>query len=131
MEIIKARKNPIIVSVFKFDSKEIRKDVEKSLNLQLEELIDNTNWLSLNQFFSINIHINGIHIKCFIILKKLSDVEYLEKIDITKQIITYSIETLEGEMIISDGDYVITGVNGGHYPCKPDIFNKTYDILDD
>lgn len=36
------------------------------------------------------------------------------------------IETLEGTMHASVGDYIITGVNGEQYPCKPDIFAKTY-----
>ena len=40
------------------------------------------------------------------------------------------IETLEGRMIGSDGDWVITGVNGEKYPCKPDIFEKTYESVD-
>lgn len=39
--------------------------------------------------------------------------------------------TLEGDMLISKGDYVICGVNKEVYPCKPDIFKKTYDILED
>jgi hypothetical protein len=38
-----------------------------------------------------------------------------------------SIATLEGEIIASDGDYVIRGVAGEHYPCKPDIFAATYE----
>ena len=37
------------------------------------------------------------------------------------------IHTLEGDMKASIGDYIITGVNGEQYPCKPDIFQKTYD----
>lgn len=37
------------------------------------------------------------------------------------------IPTLEGTMIGSLGDFIITGVNGEHYPCKPDIFEKTYE----
>jgi hypothetical protein len=37
------------------------------------------------------------------------------------------IETLEGTMFASLGDYIIKGVNGEFYQCKPDIFNKTYD----
>lgn len=37
------------------------------------------------------------------------------------------IHTLEGDMKASVGDYIITGVNGEQYPCKPDIFQKTYD----
>lgn len=37
------------------------------------------------------------------------------------------IETLEGTMRASVGDYIIKGVNGEFYPCKPDIFEKTYE----
>ena len=37
------------------------------------------------------------------------------------------IHTLEGFMKISIGDFVIKGVNGEFYPCKPDIFEKTYE----
>lgn len=40
------------------------------------------------------------------------------------------IKTLEGEMKASVGDYIIRGVNGEFYPCKPDIFEKTYDKVD-
>lgn len=39
------------------------------------------------------------------------------------------IETLEGTMKASVGDYIIKGVNGEFYPCKPDIFAKTYDEI--
>lgn len=37
------------------------------------------------------------------------------------------IHTLEGDMTANPGDYIITGVNGEQYPCKPDIFEKTYE----
>jgi hypothetical protein len=36
------------------------------------------------------------------------------------------IPTLEGEMTASTGDYVIRGIKGEFYPCKPDIFHATY-----
>ena len=36
------------------------------------------------------------------------------------------IETLEGTMKANKGDYVITGVKGEEYPCKPDVFEMTY-----
>lgn len=39
------------------------------------------------------------------------------------------INTLEGTMVASVGDYIIKGVNGEFYPCKPDIFEKSYDKL--
>lgn len=38
-----------------------------------------------------------------------------------------TIETLEGKMKAKIGDYIIQGVNGELYPCKPDIFLKTYE----
>jgi hypothetical protein len=38
-----------------------------------------------------------------------------------------SITTLEGEMLASPGDWIIKGVKGEFYPCKPDIFAATYD----
>jgi hypothetical protein len=38
-----------------------------------------------------------------------------------------TIETLEGEMRADVGDYVIKGVKGEVYPCKPDIFDLTYE----
>lgn len=37
------------------------------------------------------------------------------------------IPTLEGEHIASPGDWIIRGVAGEHYPCKPDIFAATYE----
>lgn len=37
------------------------------------------------------------------------------------------IETLEGIMLANIGDYIIKGVSGEFYPCKPDIFEKTYE----
>jgi hypothetical protein len=40
----------------------------------------------------------------------------------------FYIETLEGRHIVSEGDMVIRGVKGEFYPCKPDIFERTYQI---
>lgn len=37
------------------------------------------------------------------------------------------IKTLEGELHVSEGDMIITGVKGERYPCKPDIFAATYE----
>lgn len=41
------------------------------------------------------------------------------------------IPTLEGLMRASVGDYVIRGVQGELYPCKPDIFEQTYDLVEE
>ena len=40
---------------------------------------------------------------------------------------TISIPTLEGVMTASEGDWIIRGVQGEFYPCKPDIFAATYE----
>lgn len=40
---------------------------------------------------------------------------------------TMAIETLEGTMTASPGDYIIKGVAGEFYPCRADIFDKTYE----
>lgn len=37
------------------------------------------------------------------------------------------IQTLEGNMRADPGDWIIRGVNGEYYPCKPEIFEKTYE----
>lgn len=41
------------------------------------------------------------------------------------------IPTLEGVMRADPYDYIIKGVNGEFYPCKPDIFEKTYDVVEE
>jgi len=41
----------------------------------------------------------------------------------------FYINTLEGQMNVSNGDYVIKGVQGEFYPCKPDIFELTYEKI--
>lgn len=40
------------------------------------------------------------------------------------------IKTLEGIMVAKTGDYIIKGVSGELYPCKPDIFEKTYEKVE-
>jgi hypothetical protein len=40
-----------------------------------------------------------------------------------------AIPTLEGEMKARNNDWIIKGVNGEYYPCKPDIFEKTYELV--
>lgn len=41
------------------------------------------------------------------------------------------IHTLEGVMEATRGDFIIRGVNGEYYPCKPDIFEQTYELADE
>jgi len=50
-------------------------------------------------------------------------------IDVKNEVVEsgWMIETLEGYHVVSPGDWIITGVKGERYPCKPDIFNETYE----
>lgn len=41
------------------------------------------------------------------------------------------IHTLEGDMTAQIGDWIITGLRGEQYPCKPDIFEKSYELVED
>jgi len=40
------------------------------------------------------------------------------------------VRTLEGGHVVSPGDWIITGVKGENYPCKPDIFEATYEAVE-
>lgn len=71
-------------------------------------------------------------------------IEFVEGIDMSTSIIGANtcvravmengylfIETLKGGMKAYFGDYIIKDVDGEVYPCKPDIFKKTYEVLED
>ena len=51
--------------------------------------------------------------------------------DEDKDEVKHFINTLEGKMEMSWGDYIIKGIKGEFYPCKPDIFEKTYEVIED
>lgn len=40
------------------------------------------------------------------------------------------VKTLEGDMTVANGDYIIKGVQGEIYPCKPEIFERTYERVE-
>lgn len=56
-----------------------------------------------------------------------SEVKASDPTDVAEWI---DIPTLEGTMRASIGDFIIRGVNGEFYPCKPDIFAKTYELAE-
>ena len=64
-------------------------------------------------------------------VKKFVDEEYWGGVKtgmIPQQVI---IETDEGEMRATEGDFIIKGINGEFYPCKPDVFSETYELVED
>ena len=67
---------------------------------------------------------NKEEIEAFV--EKKLDTVYTE----LKEPLELKIPTLEGDMKASKGDYIIKGINGEFYPCKPDIFEKTYDVVE-
>ena len=46
------------------------------------------------------------------------------------EVLYIEIDTLEGTMRANLGDFIIKGVQGEFYPCKPDIFEQTYEKCD-
>jgi hypothetical protein len=69
---------------------------------------DRSNWNDVWRFTNLTA-------RNFKIEKRINGLAYCE------------IPTLEGIMTAFEGDYIIKGVNGEFYPCKPDIFEKTYE----
>lgn len=43
----------------------------------------------------------------------------------------FMVRTLEGNLKVSPGDWIIIGVKGEKYPCKPDVFEATYELVKD
>ena len=67
------------------------------------------------------------------VLKQLQDMGMETTIystgDYPIEICNLRIKTLEGEHIADIGDWIIKGVKGEFYPCKPDIFEQTYELV--
>ncbi|KKN71184.1 hypothetical protein LCGC14_0423470 [marine sediment metagenome] len=45
--------------------------------------------------------------------------------------VAFNVPTLEGTMLASPGDWIIRGIHGEYYPCKPEIFAATYDLVEE
>lgn len=54
---------------------------------------------------------------------------YFDSLDCEEPPVELFIDTLEGKHHVSVGDFIIRGVYGELYPCKPDIFAKTYEFV--
>ena len=77
--------------------------------------------------YSIHKETNSIEIAQF--MRKIINVR-TEPNGTAEGRIYIEIPTLEGVMQANIGDYIIKGVNGEFYPCKPDIFKKTYEKVE-
>ena len=78
-----------------------------------------SNWGDIVHFVGTEVFGGGVY---------LDDLTYevLPEFSCSKTLGLY-INTLEGKMLARHNDYIIKGVNGEFYPCKPDIFEKTYE----
>ena len=49
--------------------------------------------------------------------------------NVTPPLVKITIHTLEGDLNVTKDDYIIKGIKGEFYPCKPDIFEQTYEPI--
>ena len=64
-------------------------------------------------------------------IEKFVGLELMGNMHGTGKVVELIIPTLEGEHIATENDYIIKGIAGEFYPCKPDIFEKTYDEVEE
>lgn len=57
--------------------------------------------------------------------------EFMEQLPTPYETGEIAIETLEGRIFASAGDWIIRGISGEFYPCKPDIFEQTYEPVEE
>ena len=77
--------------------------------------------MEISQIDGLNSIIEYYSTKTVIISESTSS-----SVNTTEEIKSFKIKTLEGDMNVSKGDYIIKGIKGEFYPCKEDIFTKTY-----
>ena len=78
--------------------------------------------LEISQIDGLNSIIEYYSTKTVIIGESTSN-----SVNTSEEIKSFKIKTLEGDMNVSNGDYIIKGIKGEFYPCKEDIFKKTYE----
>lgn len=76
----------------------------------------------------------GIAMLCEFVGESLGDVYKARSLNALGEAEILTLEDgkhLKAKHIATEGDYIIKGVNGEIYPCKPDIFHKTYEAVDE
>ena len=72
---------------------------------------------------------HGDHPMVYPAVSKNVDTWYAEQVGVPAESLGM-IDTLEGAHYVTPGDWIITGVKGEHYPCTPDIFEMTYEPVE-
>ena len=84
-------------------------------------------WDGKNQREMFDFLTNGTKENCALTLEE--DTFRIDLVNGGCQVGNLVIKTLEGEMTANIGDFIIKGVSNEFYPCKPDIFAKTYEVV--
>ena len=80
---------------------------------------------------ALQIHGNVSEIKEFISEHEDAHInDYAWKAGLGQPCTTVTIHTLEGNMKATDSDYIIKGIKGEFYPCRKDIFEETYELVE-
>ncbi|RLG25219.1 hypothetical protein DRN76_03025 [Methanosarcinales archaeon] len=101
------RKKPIVIRAFKFDMEEARKIALDYFKHHFSKMFEDG---KSNEFI---FDLNGCPL-----------ITWFNGFKIMRH---FEIETLEGNHHVSDGDWIIRGIAGEFYPCKAEIFEKTYE----
>ena len=91
-------------------------------------VINAVEWNGKNQREIFDFLTNGTKENCALTLEE--DTFRIDLVNGGCQTGDLIIKTLEGELKASVGDFIIKGISGEFYPCKPDIFEKTYEQVD-
>lgn len=91
-------------------------------------VIEAIQWDGKNQREMFDFLTNGRKVNCDVTLDE--DTFRIDLVNGGCQVGNLIIKTLEGEMTANIGDFIIRGVSDEFYPCKPDIFEKTYELVE-
>ena len=100
---MKYRKKPVIIDAIQYTA-----PIYSNIRDFIESFGDNADEIVVKVWDNPNEHLN---------VSNMSGTSHL------------AIRTLEGDMKFTHGDWIIRGVKGEYYPCKPDIFEQTYEKI--
>ena len=116
---MKYRKRPVVIEAFQYDGDMINSSGKPYVpEWAISAVNNNTMYYDGSELF---IHtLEGDHHVTELFIHTLEGDHHVTEL---------FIHTLEGDHHVTVGDYVIQGINGELYPCKPDIFEKTYEAV--